>query len=1399
MPPANVLPESEAGRARTDLPVDLRSRLEQRLERARHAAAGADRAQARPAITRSEDGEPAPLSHAQERLWFLDQLMPDRGLYNVYQAMRLGGRLDEGALGRALDELIARHEVFRTNFRAREDGPMQVVGPAAAAPVTRVDLSALPADQRETTLFERLRTEARRPFDLTRDLLLRAVLVRLGPDEHALLLVMHHIVSDGWSLGLLFRELGALHEAYSSGRASPLPGLPIRFADYARWERATLRGEAIERPLAYWRGQLAGAEALDLPTDRPRPAEPSIRGATRVATLPAELVRDLRGLCQREGATLFMALLAGFQALLHRYTRQEDIVIGSCVAGRHQVELEQLAGFFVNTLVLRTSAAGRPTFREWLHRTRETVLGAMAHQDLPFEKLVAELQPDRSPVRNPFFQVMFVLQSAGGPPPRAAGLTFTPLEFDNGTSKFDLSLSLAETAGGEIRLSLEYRMDLFESGTIERLLAHYQALVTGAAATPDRRVDELPLLTAAERRQLEDWSGRRTAYPRDETVVSLFARQVARLPDAVAVQDDRSRISYRELDQRANRLARHFRRSGAQPGTFVALCLERSPDVIVTLLAILKTGAAYVSLDPAYPPERIGFMLADATPVLLVTEPPLRALVNSALAALPAAAPRPAVVMPAAAAAAIADEADAPLPELPAAESLAYVSYTSGSTGRPKGVCIPHRAIVRLLVGTDYVRFGPEEVVLQFAPVAFDASTFEVWAPLLHGGRVAVCPPGLPTLAELGDCIERHGVTTAFLTTGLFHQMIDEQAEKLAGMRQLLAGGEALSPEHAARALARLPAGTRLFNVYGPTENTTFTTAYSMVAPLPPGPIPIGRPIANTTVHILDANRQRVPVGVPGELYTGGDGLATGYLRRAELDAERFVPDPFSAAPGARLYRTGDLARWRSDGTIEFLGRVDRQLKLRGFRIEPGEIEAVLATHPAVGQAAVLVDSTPAAGPRLVAYVSGRDGLPPDAAVLRLHLQEKLPEFMVPAVIVAVPVIPLNANGKIDRSALPAADVTAASGRPPLVAPRDPTETALAAIWEKILGVSPIGIHDTFFQLGGHSMAGVRLFARIEREFGVRLPLASLFEAPTVAQLAARIRSPRPAAAASSLVRLRTAGTQPPVFFVHGAGGGNLWIYTNLVPHLPADQPVFALESRGMRGLPEFASVEEMAAHYVQEVRGVQAHGPYYLAGYCFGGNVAYEMARQLEAAGEPVGLVALLDASAANSSYQQLPWWRPSFHARFALNTADWLRGFLSQPVREQLRFASRKGRLLGQRFGNRLLGRDRGMTVEEVIDTSRFPEWELELWQAHLRAIERYRPRPYGGRVTLFRTRGHPFLCSFDPCFGWSGLAQGGVEIVPIPGAHEQIFMAPNVSELGARFREQLARSQNQTARAA
>jgi amino acid adenylation domain-containing protein len=1410
---------------RSELTGSQRALLEERLKRGRQAAAR--QVEARPAIPRRPSDSEIPLSFAQQRLWFLDQLEPGSAVYNVCQAVRMHGVLNPAALEQALNEVVRRHEVLRTNFVAVDGRPVQVITALRVIAMKRVDLTEGRSGSPAAELEQLLKEEARRPFDLSRDMLMRALLVRTAPNEHTLLLTLHHIISDGWSVGILFREMAALYQAVGNGEPAGLPDLSIQYADYACWERDGSQGQNLEPLLAYWRKQLQGPlPVLELPVDHPRTASPLSRGAAQAVSLPRNLTQEIKTIGQQEGATLFMTLLAAFQVLLYRWTGQDDIVVGSVVAGRRKVELEKLIGFFVNTLVFRGDLSGEPTFRQLLVRIRDMAVGALAHQDLPFERLVNELRPDRTVSRNPLFQAMFVLQNAPMAPTSLPGLQLEPVEVDTDTSKFDLTLSVMEGSAG-LRAAMEYNADLFESDTIARLLASFETLLEGIVANPDQPISRLPLLTPAEsRRIVTEWNDTRTEYPRDATIAELFAAQVARAPHAPAVTFGDRRLTYLQVDAEANRLAHWLRRVGVGPDTLVAVSLERSLELIIALLGIIKAGGTYVSLDPTYPAERLAYMLRDTNASVILTQSKLRGTVDDfvrahrtgAGTASADAAPgerelRPATVLCVDTEwSRIAAEPDtAPACEV-TPERLAYVSYTSGSTGQPKGVCVPHRGVVRLVRNTNYATLGPDEVILQFAPIAFDASTFEIWGALLNGGHLVVYPPGLTSLAELGEFIERHRVTTLWLTAGLFHQMVEEQLGRLRNVRQLLAGGDVLSPTHVARVLQQLP-GTRLINGYGPTENTTFTCCHSIVAPPTAGrSVPIGRPIANTQVYILDRNLQPVPVGVPGELYAGGDGLARGYLNRPDLTAERFIPNPLAganasaansatseipnlkfeirggsaAAPAApRLYRTGDRARWRPDGTIEFLGRIDRQVKIRGFRVEPAEIETVLSAHPLVKECAVVVRDGPAADKRLVAYIVPARDPAPSPDTWRKYLGERLPEYLVPSGFFTLPTLPLNANGKLDPRALPDD-----GGRPDMhgeyVAPRDDVERQLAGIWEDVLNVRPIGIRDQFFALGGHSLLAVRMVAQLEKTFGRKLPVAAIFQHRTVEQLARLVRGSDAAyTPTSSIVEIRGEGSRPRLYLVHGVGGGMFWGYSNLARHLGPDQPLYAFKSRGLDGLPEWPTIEQMAASYIADLRVHQPRGPYLLGGYCFGGIVAYEMACQLAEQGEEVQLLALINGSPPNTSYQKdCNRWSPAWQLRFLGNFAYWLSCFLfrwtwqerKEFVRWKLRILRRRKVEPGtQNHAEVALG-----DVDQLIDLAAYSEERRALWRAHVKGLMQYQPRAYHGRITLIRTRGHPLFCSFDPQYGWGELARDGVDVKIVRGGHGNVLAEPYVESV-------------------
>ncbi|MFL5382416.1 MAG: amino acid adenylation domain-containing protein, partial [Longimicrobiaceae bacterium] len=1065
-----------------------------------------------------------PLSFAQERLWFIDRLEPGSAVYNLPAAWRLGGALDEAALERALGEIVRRHEALRTTFGEVDGSPVQVIAPFGGFALAVEDLSALGAADGEAALGRRAGEEARRAFDLSAGPLFRAALVRLSDEEHVLLLTMHHIVSDGWSMGVLFRELSALYQAYREGRESPLPELGVQYADYAAWQREHLQGEVLEGELAYWRERLADAPALlELPTDHPRPAVQTFRGANERVQLPPELLERLQRLGRSEGATLYMVVLSAFQALLSKYSGSEDVVVGSPIAGRGRGEVEGLIGFFVNTLVLRTDVSGDPSFRELLGRVREVTLGAYEHQELPFEKLVAELQPERSLSHSPLFQVGFTLDNAQDTGGGLAGLSMQGLGAELGFAKLDLSLGLAAGSDG-LRGGLTYSTDLWEAATMRRLVGHFTRLVEQAAADPDARISRVTLLNEAERRQVvEEWNATAAEIPR-KCLHELFAEQAARTPEALAVVSGEDALGYRELDACANRLARRLAGLGAGPEVRVGICLERGPEMVVAMLAVLKAGAAYLPLDPDYPAERLAYMLADSGARVLVTQASLRGL-------LPAEGVR--IVRVDADAAMIAAEPDVAPRAAVAPENAAYVIYTSGSTGRPKGVVVTHANAANLLPRA--VRtFGaaPGGAVLQTASMSFDASLLEVFVALLSGAALHVAEREVVLSAERLAALLREREIGVWVSTPALLDSLPEA--DFPALRTISTGGERCSAETA----ARWSRGRRLVNMYGPTETTIYTTAHACVPGAAEAP-PIGRPVANARVYVLDAWGEPVPAGVPGELYVGGAGVARGYLGRAALTAERFVPDAFGGEAGGRLYRTGDRARWRGDGTLEYLGRLDEQVKVRGFRIELGEIEGTLRRSEGVADCVVVAREEVPGEKRLVAYVVGDV----EAGVLREHLRRELPEYMVPAAFVPLERLPLTPSGKLDRKALPAPDFASAEGR--YVAPRTPVEEVLAEIWAETLRLERVGVAESFFELGGHSLLAARVISRVRLVFGVEVPLRALFEGPTVAELAGRVEEIRRAGAPAlpPVVPVERTGALPLSFAQE-----RLWFIDRLEP-----------------------------------------------------------------------------------------------------------------------------------------------------------------------------------------------------------------------------------------------------------
>ncbi|MDB6059427.1 MAG: Malonyl CoA-acyl carrier protein transacylase, partial [Verrucomicrobiales bacterium] len=1003
-------------------------------------------------------------------------------------ALRLTGVLNVSALQRSLQAVVDRHDVLRTRFSATDGKPMQFVRGSAKLDVPVEDVSALATQPRAAIIRTLISQEARKPFNLETDLMMRAKLIRASEHEHVLLVTMHHIAADHWSFFLLYRELEEFYKAFAAGAQPRLPTLTAQYADYAVSQRDRVDG-SLDKQLAWWKEQLAGElPILELPGSRPRPAVPTGNGAKAALRLPAGLCESIRKLSQAENTTVFTLLAAAFQTLLHRYSGQENIIVGAPIGGRTRQDTERLIGYFVNSVALKTDFSGEPTFRQVVARVKETVLGALSNQDVPLDMVAQALRVKRQGSLHPLFQVMFQFQATPLTPLRLPEIRAEALPFETGTAKFDLVLTVVENNEGYCG-DLEYNTDIFELADAERVLGHFKTLLESIVANPDEHVSTLAILTDQERhRLLVDFNRTQTEYPRNATIHDLFEEQVRRVPDAIALVSGEKTISYRELNERANAIANHVRGCGVTANSLVGISAERSPEMIIGLLAILKAGAAYVPLDLDYPRERVAQMLADAKPSAILAQAKyvekLRHVgVEAPIVSFDDKHP---------------SSAESPRSETKTAtaESLAYVLYTSGSTGEPKGVAVPHRAVVRLVKNTNFASITEEEVFLAFAPISFDASTLEIWGPLLNGAKLVVFPRQAASLEDLGKVIQQTGVTTLWLTSGLFHQMVEHQIDSLKGVRQLLAGGDVLSVSHVLSALKQLPE-TKLINGYGPTENTTFTACHLIPQDWDgTRPVPIGKPISNTTVYLLDKHMQPVPQGSVGELYTGGDGLASGYLNAPEITAAKFVENPFGAG---QLYRTGDLVRYLPDGTLDFVGRADHQVKIRGFRIELGEIEARLAQHPHITATIVLARSDMPGGKALVAYYVSDETHSTDA--LQQFVADKLPPFMVPNYFVRVPQMPLTANGKIDRAKLPAPQVEAAE----FVAPRNDVEERLAKIWCEVMARERIGVTENFFELGGHSLLATQIMSRVCKAFSVELPLRVIFEAPTIAGVAKQL------------------------------------------------------------------------------------------------------------------------------------------------------------------------------------------------------------------------------------------------------------------------------------------------------
>jgi amino acid adenylation domain-containing protein len=1315
-----------------------------------------------PPIVPIPRNRPLPLSYSQQRMWFMHQLTPDTAAYHIPIALQLDGPLNQPALEHAASAMIARHESFRTTFEMTAEGLVQRIGSPSAARWEMTDLRAWPVANRREEAIRLVTEQARRPFDLVNGPLFRYMLIRIEDEQHVLVLNLHHIIGDHWSFALIGQEFAQLYNDFCRGIISqPLPE-GIQYADFAVWQRTWINEGAIGKQMEYWRKQLTGIQNVALPTDFTRPQAQRFAGSYRSVDMPDRLIAALSRLCAERHCTLFMILLAAFQLQLSRYAGMKDIAVGIPVANRLRLSTEAMIGTFVNTLVLRTDLSGDPTFLELLDRVRKTTLGAFDNQDVPFERLVDEFATKRELDRSPLIQVLFNVTNGPMGRPAFEGLSWSPFEFDGGGAQFDLTMSV--DLEFTKKANLVFRTDLFTATTIERMISEYRALLEDLASDPRRNLSAYSLLGSAERRfLLEELNKTKTDYP-DVTLLNLVSKQAERTPDAVAVSSEEGAITYQELEIRANRLARYLLRQGVGRESTVGICLERSLAMVVGLLGIMKAGAMYVPLDPDYPPDRLKYLVEDSGVRVCVTASPL-------LSRLPGESLAPVLMdrdwnrI---------DSEDPTAPEGPDPSQSAYVIYTSGSTGRPKGVQVQHDSLVNLLWSMkSLLGVTSNDVLLAVTTISFDIAGLEIYLPLMVGGRVELVGRESATDGRLlARRLQQCRPTIMQATPATWRMLIESGWETMPSLTALC-GGEALPRELANRILDR--AGT-LWNVYGPTETTIWSTA----AKIEKGDseITIGRPLSNTELYILDDALQPVPMGMSGELYIGGAGVARGYWNRPELTAERFIPHPFTPVSGGRLYKTGDLVRYSQEGMVVHLGRLDHQVKIRGYRVEIGEVEQSLQTHSLVRQAIVSARSDNAGLQQLVAYIVPVDGQNLPVTELRAFLQTQLPEYMIPSTFVRLEEVPLTANGKINRSALPDPLPEAAVQHDHSSPPRTIVEVQLTALWQQVLETSDVGVTDNFFELGGHSLKAVQLFSLMEQTFGRQLPLATLFHAPTISQLANVLTSSEWIPPWRSLVAIQPKGKEPPIFGVPGIGG-NVLIFSRLAKLLGTDQPFYGLQARGLDGKDDpFTSVPEMAAHYLREMRSIRPNGPYRILGTCTGGVVAYEMAQQLRACEEQVILMILESwhpLSYQNSASGMLRWVSPAIFWWNRMDRFLHASRQMSGSSRIRLGLSKIMGRI--ERSGNV------GRVFDEEYDNHRVAH-------ATLKAIASYTALEYRGRLlNVVASERVVVDSSLDTRRLWEFLSRGGFVAAAIPAPNSgRLFVSPHVESLATVLRDYL-----------
>lgn len=1325
-------------------------------------------------IPKRQSSNNFPLSFSQQRLWFIDQLYHGSSFYNIPSAFHLTGQLNIRALQESLNEILKRHEVWRTTFALVNGQPVQEIAPQLTWDLPIINLEHLSGKNWEGEVKQLAALEAKKPFNLAKGLLVRATLLRLGEQEHVFLLTMHHIITDGWSIGVFLQELATLYAAFSTNQPSGLPELSIQYADFAVWQRDRLQGELLETQLNYWKQQLSGElPVLQLPTDSPRPNVNTFTGAKQYFTFLKTLTDELNQLSQQEDATLFMTLLTAFNILLYHYTEQEDILIGSPIANRNRAELEGMLGLFVNTLVLRNNLSGNPSFRELLHRVREVTLNAYAHQDLPFEMLVEELQPERDLSRNPLYEVMFVLQNTPTSVQSVSGLTLRTLQFDSGTAQLDIFLSMSESQEG-LTGFLEYNTDIFEDATITRFINNFQALLERIVANPEQCISELSPLSPQEQEQLLFECNQTSAdYPQDTSLHQLFEQQVELYPDALALISETEQLTYRQLNQRVNQLAHYLQKQGVTEETLVAICLERSIEMIVGILAVLKAGGAYIPLDPSYPVERLGFMLSDSQAEVLITK-------QEILEKLPASCAK--TVCLDIHFNEIARESQENFISSSKADNLAYIIYTSGSTGTPKGVLGTHRGTVNGLhwLWKTYP-FTKEEVCCQKTAISFVDSVWEIFAPLLQGIPTVIIPDAVVLDPQLFiETLADHKVTRIVLVPSLLRLLLDSYSyltKNLSHLKLWITSGEALSVD-LAQTFQKLMPEAKLINLYGSSEVSANVTYYdTSLLPKQATSIPIGRPIDNTQIYVFNRHLQLTSIGVVGELYIGGDGLARGYLHRTELTQERFIDNPF--VPRTKLYKTGDLVRYLNDGNLEYFGRYDDQVKIRGFRVELGEIAEAIAQHKDVRESVVIVQNDDQDSKRLIAYVvTDKQDI---VSQLLPDLQQKLPNYMIPSGFVVLDSLPLTPNGKVDKRSLSSDNLIKPNATKSFVAPRNLTELSLVKTWENLLNTSPIGVTDNFFDLGGHSFLAVRLMAQIHDRFGHNLPLSTLFKNPTIEKLATILKEPVRENSNSHLVAIQPNGSKIPFFCMHGAGGG-VRQYFNLSRRLGEDYPFYALQHTPNEEEPKIISVEETASRYLKEIRQVQPNGPYLLGGHCYGGVLAFEMGQQLQRQGETVSLLVVIDAILTETVVKPAE----DDDAKFLLRMTESIK--TDSNIDFSLPFEELKNLPLNEQF--HLVNQKANFifTETEIKDFLLY----YKLFKAHVQAMRDYVPQAYPHSMTLLRAKEEiihdfesPEFHTDDPLLGWGKCSSQPIQVVEVPGDHFSIFVEPNVQELANQLR--------------